>query len=502
MDRKTSHSSASRRPRNSKKAFPFAFLYIGIALCAIAVIGVLVWFLTRQNGYLFQRSHLDKYIEVTKTSNFLEDEASVYVDMSDGMNFAYAIPGRKAILQSVINKLAANSSIKFYGLANGRISPLEMNHTELYNYMLNPQSYNLQKAPIETTLAQIIDNRQPALLMTDFEEYKGAVIEQAAYAKRYFINWLAMGYNITFYKWNFVEKGKQKLMFLAVFDDNANRLNSLVETAVNLTDPNIETYVLGSRDFAYPTNTQYLSLKQGGNYHNSNGIDVVTAVMENGGKDDYICYAKPYATATGSLGQFAPLNISLGTYAEYYPLGVKWTDAIANAMCMQETGVSSDDKFTHLFRNLFIDFGAQNGFSIDDIEVRVFDMQETMETIYKGCDSIIIEQINSVNKPEINMVLTAGMQSDDSLPNGWKEIFVDFDKKFNGTLMGGTPATNLLRANIVISKATPDISNAISFFAWDGNPSLANSVKETLTAASSNPQGRILFTYYIKTISE
>lgn len=504
MTRKASHSPASRRSRKSNTNGSSRFLYVCIALCAVAVIGIVVWLLTRQSGYLFQRAHLDKYIEITKSSNTLGDGASVYVDMSDGMNYAYATPESQSMLQAIINKLAANRAIEFFELSDAKIIPLDKSHTELYNYMLNSKSYNKQKAPIETVLNQIVSNRQPALLMTDFEEYKGKIIEKAAYAKKYFIDWLASGYNITFYKWDFIERGKAKHMFLAVFDDNSNRLKSLVENAVRITDPNIETYVLGSREFAYPTSTQYLSLKQGGNYHNNKGKDVVTAVLENSGINDYICYAKPFATATGVPGQFAPLDISFGTYAEYYPLGVKWTDAIENAKRMQEPGISQEDKFTHLFRNLFIDFDAQDGFSIGDIEIRVFDMQNTMraigECIASG-DSLNIKEIESINKPEINMVLTAGMESD-NLPSGWKEIYVDFDNQFNGTFMGGIPSTNLVRANIVISKVTPEISKAISFFGWDGNPSLSNSVKETLTAASSNPQGRILFTYYIKTISE
>lgn len=502
MARRTSHSTTSRRSRNSNRGRSSRGLYIGIAIGAIAIIGVVVWLLTRTTGYQFQRSQLDKYVEITQKPNLLGDGASVYVDMSDGMNSAYATPESQSILQAVINKLAAMQAVKFFELSNQTISPLEKSHTELYNYMLNPVSYQKQMAPIEKTLAQIVDKRQPALLMTDFEEYKGTVIEQAAYAKKYFIDWLAMGYNITFYKWNFTEKGKSKLMFLAIFDDNANRLSSLVETAVNLSNPNLERFVLGSRDFAYPISAQYISLRQGGNYHNSKGSDVVTAIMENGGKDDYFCYAKPYATASGAPGQFAPLDISLGSLAEYYPLGVSWSDAIKNAKMMQENGVPEEDRFTHLFRNLFIDFGAQNGYSIENIEARVFDMNETMKVIYQSGDSITIEQVETVAKPEINMVLTAGMEATDALPAGWKEIFVDFDGQFNGTFMGGIPATDLLRANIVISKAIPEINNAISFFTWDGNPSLANSVKETLTASSSNPQGRILFTYYIKTISE
>lgn len=462
----------------------------------------MIWFLTKTPSYTFQRSQLDKYVEMTQEAHLLNDGASVYVDMSDGMNYAYSTQDSQSILQAIINKLAANSAIKFFGLADEKITPLELSHTQLYNYMLNPKSYDKQKAPIESTLQRIVSENQPALLMTDFEEYKGQVIEQAAYAKRYFIAWLADGNNITFYKWDFVEKGKSKHMFLAVFDDNANRLNSLIETAINMTDPNIEKYVLGGRDFAYPTSTNYISLKQGGNYHNDKGLDVVTAVMENGGMNDYVSYAKPFATANGVPGQFAPLDISLGSYAEYYPLGVTWTDAIANSKRMQETGISENIKFNHLLSNLYIDFGAQNGFNIDDIEVRVFDMGETMREIASQGDSLKVRQIESINNPEVNMFLSASMNDVRELPRGWKEITIDFDSKFNGSFMGNVSSTTLFRANIVISKASANIGDVNAFFGWPGNPSLANSIKETLTAGTSSPQGRILYTYYIKTITE
>lgn len=503
MARRSSHTSPSRHHHTSKKKnSSFKGLIIGGAIGALALTGVLVWFLTRPSSYRFQRSQLDKYVELTQDTHLLNDGASIYADMSDGMIFAYSTIESQTMLQAIINKLAANSAIKFYGLADEKITLMELSHTQLFNFMLNPQSYDKQKAPIEATLQKIVSENQPALLMTDFEEYKGQVIEQAAYAKKYFITWLADGNNITFYKWNFVEKGKAKHMFLAVFDDNANRLNSLVADAVNMTDPDIEKYVLGGRDFAYPTNTNYISLKQGGNYHNDKGIDVVTAVMENGGVNDYYSYAKPFATANGAVGQFVPLDISLGTFAEYYPLRVSWPDAIANAKRMQEAGVPDNIKYTHLLSDLFIDFSAQNGFNIDDIEVRVFDMSETMKKIYEAGDSIKVSEVAAINNPEVNMFLTASMANVRELPQGWKEISVDFDNQFNGSFMGNTNPASLFRANIVISKATPNIAEVNGFFGWPGNPSLANSIKETLTAETSNPQGRILYTYYIKTISE
>ena len=59
--------------------------------------------------------------------------------------------------------------------------------------MMNSVNYKKQRAPIEKTLERIILNNQPALLMTDFEEYNGGLIQKAAYAKKYFIDWLAKG---------------------------------------------------------------------------------------------------------------------------------------------------------------------------------------------------------------------------------------------------------------------------------------------------------------------
>lgn len=422
--------------------------------------------------------------------------------MSDGMNFAYATDESRAILQALINKLAANQRIRFYGLADEKISPLEYSHTHLYNYMLNPGSYDKQKAPIEHTLKRIVDENQPAVLITDFEEYKGQVIEKAAYAKRSFIDWLAKGNTITFYKWDFEEKGKAKHMFVTVFDDKSEQLNSLIANAMTLANANPERYVLVGHDFSYPVGIQYLSINQGGNYHNAKGVDAVTAVSEKGGSSDYFNYSKPLASALGTPGQFASLDYLSGAHAEFYPLGVNWSDALVNAKQMQEEGISDDNRYYHFLSNLYIDFGAQNGFNIDAVEVRVFDMGETMKTIAQTYDSIKAADIESIGCPEVNMFLTAAMHNAKDKPLGWKEITIDFDPQFKGSFAGGIETTTLFRANVVISKATSNIADVDAFFAWPGNPSLANSIKETLSAETSNPEGCILYTYYIKTISE
>lgn len=84
----------------------------------------------------------------------------------------------------------------------------------------------------------------------------------------------------------------------------------------------------------------------------------------------------------------------------------------------------------------------------------------------------------------------------------WSEINIDFAPQFNGNFPGNMKSSDLLRANIVISKASPRLEGIDDFFGWEGNPSLANSIRETLTAKQCNPEGRILFFYYLKTISE
>lgn len=498
-----SRTNNSSRRGNGKSSSSSSFKWI-LLLLLFVIIGLVGWLIVKIIGggdddYAFNRRDLDKYVEITHQTNLLNDGASVYFDMSNGMINAYRADVNKSTLQSVINKLAATDAIKFFRLASGAITPLEKSHTDLYNYMLSNSNYGQQQAPIETTLDSIVKKRQPALLMTDFEEYHSGVIQRAAYAKKYFIDWLSMGYNITFYKWKFIEGGINKNMFLAVFDDNSNRLNSLIKEAVS-TNQCIETFVLGSRDFAYPTMTQYPSSKQGGNYHNNKGKDIVTAVLEGGGACDYVCYAKTIASANGKVGQFAPLSNLVGPFAEYYPIGVTWQDAIKNSQMMQDKGIREEDRFYHVLSELYVNFEAQDGYDINQIEIRTFDMQETMRAISQSTYG----ELDSIDNHEINEIFVANMEGRTcpDLPEfEWKHIFVDFHEKFDGTFIGGKNSSNLLRANVVISNFSPNIEEAEDFFEWDNNPSLANSVKEALQASTSKPSGRILYTYYIKNLA-
>lgn len=506
MARRVSAASTHRRSgggrSSSQKKSPVALIIV-IALIAAGLVGAGIWYVLASGQYSFQRNQLDSYIENSPKTNILDDGAGVYVDMSDGMNSAYASPDAQSVLQGIINKLAANKAIEFYEMANLEIDELELPHSELYSYMLNPASYaSKQQAPVEEALEEILDRNQPAVLLTDYEEYRNGQIYTAAYAKKYFIEWLAKGFNITFYKSAFNENGRQKYMFVTVFDDNANRLGGLVHNAIAMANnPAVEMYVLGARDFSYPTYTDYPSLKQGGNYHNKDRQDVVTAVQENGGAEDYVSYTKTVASASGN-GAYLPLDGQAGIFAEYYPLGVDWASAVKLSQDMAADGIDPGNKYSHLLSKLFIDFGAQSGFTIDNVEVRVFDMNGVMQAMsgQMSANKPDMKAVNAVSAPELNMMLTAAMQPVAGKPEGWEEILVDFHPDFKGSFTNGIDPSSLLRANIVISSATPNIARAEQFFSWPGNPSLVNSVKEALTAGSSNPCGRVLYTYYLRSM--
>lgn len=483
-----------------------------IVIISVVVLGLLGWgiWALLSSGNCFSRATLDAYVKATPQGELLDDGAGVYIDLSNGMNYAYAQPEYQQVLQSVVNKLAADPAISFYGLSAGKISdPIKKSHTELYNYLMNKSSYSNIAAPIEGALAEIVHKGQPALLMTDFEEYQGGAIQRAAFAKQYFISWLQRGYTITFFKWDFTEDNKAKHMYLAVFDDGAARLLSMIQTAIAVTGAPVDCYTLGGSGFNFPLKVLNKDPHKGLNFHDIEGNDLVTAVQEGGGVEDYICYPQSIADAAGK-GPFLPLNSMTGAQlAEYYPLGVNWTGAVQDFKSINTDYYDQKGELmyadAHLLDSLYVSFAAQDGFEITGVEARVFDMQPGMDRLQAMLDTVpnptpeqIYAAVNDASAPELTQVFVASMQDFPDLP-GFSELMLDFHGKFTGNATGDFNPSHLLRVNYVISEAQPIINdNLEEFFGWTGNPSLLNSVKETLTNGGCSPVGRVIFSFYFK----
>lgn len=497
-------------------------IMIGAIILGVLILGGFIWWFTHIGGG-WDRKTLDDFVEATNPDVEMAPGATVYVDFSDGMQYGYGSPEAKALLASVVNKLSgATGTVQFMSLADDKITKLDMPQTEIYNTIMNPGNYTQQRAPIEKTLKTIVEKQQPALLITDFEEYNGAVIQQQNYAKDYFKAWLAKGFNITFYKLDFNEKGKEKKLFFAVFDGQYGALDGMVAQAVAQAQaPGVERFILGSPEYAYPKTVAYLSFKQGGNYHDSKGVDNVSGVIEDGSSQGFISYCTTQATADAaqSRSKYAPISELYGPVVQYYPMQVSWPDILKNIEALRAQGVDPKDVYQHFIGSLYANFSAQDGFAINKLEARAFNVEQAFQKLdmdkvqeqakqdkedaKKGAkprDGKAMAALEA-ESPEVLDMFTASLLPAPQQGQGWQEIVVDFDTKFNGTFPSGTPEpTDMLKVNVVIAQATPRLERVDGFFGWPGNRSLAQSVTNALTSAEVNPQGQVIISYYMKLI--
>lgn len=472
----------------------------GIALIATALISSSALLTSCGGGSEYGRGHIDRYLELEEKANLeahaMNPGVSVYVDFSDGMNAAYGTGLSQDVLRRVINVFTgANNQASFFSLANDEITPLDLPQTEVYNAIMSGKNYDKPRAPIEKTLKEIVEKKQSCLLITDFEEYNGAVIQQQNYAKDYFIEWLSSGNDIVFYKIDYKEKAKDKKLYFVVFDSAANGLANLVEQAVSsYVGQGLDKFVLGGPEFAYGMMTGYPSSTQGGNYRNSKGEDLVSAVFEDGGGESYKTYQK-------TVGSTMPV-------IEYYPLGEKWGAIISNINALQEEGVEKEDRFNHFLSKIFVNFSSQNGYDISDVAVRAVDFEPVL-TQYVLAEETAAQEETEVVLPaelpecrEVRDMFTASMtpvENDQLQGEGWYELALDFDTRFKGDKPASMNAeTDLLKVDIAVGKATPQLDKIDAFFSWPGNNSLSESVRNTLNSPKVNPTGRSIVTYYLR----
>lgn len=468
------------------------FTGLGIVVLVLSSIFMILSMDSCCSSTTFSRTKLNNYINNelnTLIPQKLKTGTGVYLDFSDGMQNAYASPQAKDILKDITNKLSGNGTT-FYSLANNNINALEgLSDTELYNKIMTVSSYSQQSAPIQSALEQIVSKSQPAILITDYEEYNAGKIQLAAYAKEAFTKWVASGYNIIFWKWQFVERGKLKYLFVTVFDDQDGSLTSKMEDAIDLSKrEGVEKYVLGGRYFEFPMAISYATPNQGGQYH-YNGADYIYGVPEDGKEYSFKKYYE--SRGDGSIGDFKYSLIRTlgGPVVEFYPMSSSWKDIKTNVSDIKEMAASGDMDEFYFLNNLYVNFTTQNSFDIGGIEVKVYDLQEN---VFEG---------SSCQPKEIHNMLTCSLKPCDKHilnEKGWNEIVLNFDPNFNFKFNGDNEC-DLLMAQVTISGSSADINTAQNFFLWEGNPSLFDSVKNAIQSDLLIPGGRILAQYYFTT---
>lgn len=427
-----------------------------------------------------------------------KDKFAAYFDFSDGMQFAYSNDTTKAVLKSMVQKITGNSDkFDMFSMQDGSIEPLSSRTTELYNTIIDPKSYNHQNAPIEKTLKKIVEDGKSALLVTDFEEYSEGRIQQQAFATQYFEEWLKSGKDITFFITDYKEKKNNKHLYYIVFDDPSHKLLKTIEEGMKGTDENYKRFLLSTN--AYSFTTDYPLANGGGTYHDQNNQDNVTVAIEDGSEES--------------------VYINKDFKMEYYPLGGgSWTDIINNAKELQENGVDPKDRFDHLLSNLYADFSNQDSYIIDEVDIKVSDVQADFEAFdnyriaqqaekpTKGEENDYYDAVGNlkqefVYEPKPIKEIEEMFKFDEDLFENSMEkdpknvmFAIDFDPKFTGA----NANSNLLRIDIFIKERTPNIDNLAPLFSWSGNDNLMMAIKNTLQDLKTveNP----VYTYFIKLV--
>lgn len=413
------------------------------------------------------------------------DGYCAYFDLSDGMLSAYSDPVTKDYLKSIVNKITGNNTCKqVYALKNGKVEKLEKSQTELYNYILNPKSY-AQMAPIEETLKQIVSDDKSAFLITDFEEYTNRSIQQQNYAKKYFEEWLNKGFDISFFVMDYKEGKKNKHLYFTVFDSPSRTLFKDIAAALDGQQVNYKLFNLTTDLVTYTYN--YAAATRGGCYHDATTFeDIVSCTNETGGEDCYTIYKE--------------------FKSEFYPFEARWTDIVSNAKSMSEEG--NTPVFTHLITGPVADFSLMNGYEIEKLTLHISNIQNDFNKFTGYYDfhksGVNVDEEGKV-LPEFDYSKGGGTISEVAdlfiyngrLEDGKASINIDFCPGFSGEI-ANMSSSDLLRVDVIIAECRPKYGVIDELFAWDGNDSLAQAVRNTLQ--DINPQGKIIYTFFIRAL--
>lgn len=459
-----------------------------------------------------------------------QDSIEAYFDFSDGMNWAYQNDTTKNILKDMVNKISNEDGARIYSLADDQITLLPEKTTTLFNTIMSPASYSKKYAPIEKTLAQIVESDKNALLVTDFEEYTtDGRIQTAAFASKYFEEWLNRGYDIKFYITNYMEKSLSKHLYYILFNTKSHILQDKVEDAIKGQPKNYKEFLLSTNPCKLTTN--YIGAAYGGCYHDSSHQDIVSGTDESGTAESYCNYNLEGYVATILQGSRFFKNVRPLTM-EYYPMGATWPDIVNNAESASQ--LEGAERFTDLLRGLFVDFTSQDSYLVSRLDVIATDVQQDMDAYVNSLMPQVVGTPEMVDDGEGGLVaaptdeqepyydergnvlpkyiykpqppaqimdafvlnqnlFTNTLQADPSKV----EIGIDLKPGFSGNI-GGFTQGDMIRLDVVIAECEPNISGLSSLFSWGGNSNLADAIKNTLQ--NMKPKNRVIYSYFIKTI--
>lgn len=479
-------------------------------------------------------SRIERYHQATLSNIQPERTGSshVYIDFSNGLHQAYiGNSNNTALTQWITQALSAEPNIEWFKLANSVIEPMDFDPKTLYNKIVEPKSYSTDiMAPIEKSIYELTQRHNDGLLITDFEEFeldkftKKGKEQFQNFAKKYFEDWLKKGNSITFFITDFTEKAKDgrmvdKHLYYIVFTYGKQSNNSMLTK--------IE-YALKGRSFlpvrfdlsnsSYKLSTDYKSDQTGGVFYDLKASEDKKRNVLDFKKELYL------------------QKINLGNPFEFCEFGLDW-------LTIEE--LKESYQFNYLFKGLLINLEYEDVYSIEDIEVKTYDVTSDFIQFAKGEEVLkhhptLIKDENGDNQFALegnNQVAISCYDKDGKLKENWKynykvttpltnlfvlntklfnntrttkksqvELEVNFDEKFK--VKNIPNPSGLMRVDLVITKVNPNLSNPkLNLFKWnsttrkgDINEALYESIRNTIGSSAVVPKDKIIYTYYIKTL--
>jgi hypothetical protein len=440
---------------------------------------------------------------------------AMYVDFSAGMYTAFGTPVIRELMSQCFNTVLEREFTVFK-LVQGQVTPITVTApTQLGQIVNDPKQYLDRRAPIQAAVEKIVSEKKDALLITDFEEWQNNMeVTSTAYLKIPFSSWLREGNSISFFIADYQEGKVAKHIYFTVFTYGHQTENSLVSKLRPKMSALPARFDLATD--AYLLTTAYPGTKTGGLFRD---LSAKTEKEQNvlDLQDRYINGASKNKTF------------------EYYPLGVNWP-----TIEQTRKDYSEQNQFHDLFRNLFIDLSNTDSYTYQDLAVETDDVTNDFERYAKSIevkkhkpaltkgnngerkisdketDEIAMACYNSDGsvKPEyvyepqekqsltdvfiLNQTLFTNTYQSDKAKT---EIGISFAPAFTAKKIPN--AKSLIRLVVRVGKTKVNSSNAVlEKFKWTTaggttNAALYESVKSTLEELK--PDGKTLYTYYIKT---
>jgi len=459
------------------------------------------------------KKYMNKYHKKNLSHDVYEKSGkpSVYIDLSDGLIFAYEKSENLSMIKYITQKLNGNE-FDWYKLANGKEQAFEGDPYNIYNTVTNLSSYNEIMAPIKGTIEKIVEKKNDALFITDFEEYTKEGQEQfQSYAHDAFRKWILNGNRIDFFfldRYTEKNNGKttEKSLYFTVFSyGNDYKLLNNVIAALKGRGLNEKRFTLDLSSISATAKSKETSLV-------------------------------PWADGKGGI--FFADNSKKESGYEYVSLR-DWK----NVGKQMESWMKNPKNDATFFNKLFVDVTKSDLFSIKDFDVKVYDVTEDYQNFCIGeiantysskikivkndkkedvwdassSKNTVISKAFKTNtkelKDEYKAIRKTDMKAIEKIFSLNTDIYkahmknapkeVELRTEYNGS---ASDKVKLLRVDICVKNVGEKLDDLENYFRWKSiiksggnNICLSEAIRNVIQHkdVESLMNGKILYTYYI-----